>query len=331
MTTFRWFTSLNFAPRTLLNKDPSQAMHNSQFFRPLYAIAAVGPICLLDAEQISSKSKGGWSTVHLTQASVLGLKHTCMEKMAIEADLLHLLLDAAMEGPQIIHSRLDKLVLKWSESLSLIDPSPDNCPSKSISASLNEETSSIKGGTQKKFDHQRAMRQALQRALSKPVHPNALSDAVKKELEDVMELFPTSELGQPLSEGRDRSVGSLGPKTDWVASYGSKPVPATGTAEYKSVRDIFSPISANLTTPQTSSLSVQESHVHSDIKYASDPLSDTTLPSSSPQSHQDNDSDKKRKRIEQSTASEDELQTPSKKEKVVGKKYQVSFVSATFL
>lgn len=311
MNSSRCFTSLNFFHRTLLNKNPEDAVHNAQFLRPLYAIAAVGPICLLDAEQISAKSKGGWSTVHLTQASVMGLKKTCLEKLAIEADLLNLILDAATEGPDIIHPRLDRLVLKWSESLGLIDPSPDNCLSGSISRSIDRSSLPPKSEA---VDHQRVIRQALQRALSKPIRPNALSDAVKDEMKDVMDLLPTSASGQPLPGGHFEDAVAPRPKTDWVASYGSATDPAAASVEVKLLDNIHAPTSRNSATPAHESNS-NESH----NTRISNVLLDTppSLPSSLSYSREDTDSDKKRKRIARSAASDDELQSPSKKEKVV--------------
>lgn len=112
---------------------------NSLFMRPLFAVAAVGPICLLDGEQISSRSRSGLTTLQLTQASILGLKTTSLEKLAIESDLLNLLLDAAVDGHQIVKGRLDRLVCKWSESLGLIQPSPNNnlLPSTELSRPLS--------------------------------------------------------------------------------------------------------------------------------------------------------------------------------------------------
>lgn len=152
---------------------------NSLFMRPLFAVAAVGPICLLDGEQISSRSRSGLTTLQLTQASILGLKTTSLEKLAIESDLLNLLLDAAVDGHQIVEGRLDRLVRKWSESLGLIQPSPNNnlLPSTELSRPLSPP---------KRVDtteERRLVRNAIKKVLRSPVKRDGFSDVVKLEME----------------------------------------------------------------------------------------------------------------------------------------------------
>ena len=146
---------------------------------------------------------------------MLGLKETSLDKLAIEADILNLLLDAATEGTDIIHPRLDKLVSKWSESLGLIDPSPSNSltsVARSSTTLLPASTKRIESGS----DHHRVIRLALQSAMSKPITCDTFSDTVKEEMKDIGELGHDSGASVCMSD-----IEPVGPKTDWVASFGS--------------------------------------------------------------------------------------------------------------
>ncbi len=148
--------------------------------RPLYAVAVIGPICLLDGEHISSHSRSGWTLTQITQCSVLGVTDTCMERVCIEADLLNLLIDAATQGSHIIEERLEGLVPRWKESLGIIPPSP------SISTSVNEK--SVASSSRKmllikpRTEKQTVVRDAIRKTLRRPVDPRSFTETIAIEI-----------------------------------------------------------------------------------------------------------------------------------------------------
>ncbi|KLO06454.1 hypothetical protein SCHPADRAFT_895409 [Schizopora paradoxa] len=149
-------------------------LDNAQFMRPLLSIAAAGPIALLDGTNMNPRGTTGWSLMQLTQISMLGPGEENLEKLAIESDILNLLIDASVEGADLIQLRMDGLVKKWSESLGLIRPSPSNSLAVGGPHSAQNKT---KAGTQKLV-----IRKALKMTLSKPLGHGGFSDAVKKEM-----------------------------------------------------------------------------------------------------------------------------------------------------
>lgn len=166
--------------------ETEKKLDNRFFLRPLLAVAAVGPLCLLDGDHISPKPGSGFNLCSFIQANLMGGAGATLEKLVIEVDLLNLLMDAAVQGPEILHARMDALVDKWSESLGLVEPSPRN--THNLYSEIAAMTlSTTKPKVVQKSQHQLIIRQALQKTFMKPLPRHGFSDVIKREIQSVEE------------------------------------------------------------------------------------------------------------------------------------------------
>ncbi|KLO16398.1 hypothetical protein SCHPADRAFT_995211 [Schizopora paradoxa] len=164
-------------------------LQNHQFMRTLFAVAVVGPICLLSGEHLSARDNTGWSITQLFQVSLLGLKNTCPERLIVEADIFNLLIDAATYGSDLIHSQLDALVPRWADLLEL------SLPSNSISPSRP----SIQLRVERNKEKQWITRGAFQHALKYSVDSSTFAGLVGMELKRV-----TKRVKIEMKKARDR-------------------------------------------------------------------------------------------------------------------------------
>lgn len=121
-----WATSdLHYRQR--ITTDVKNSVKDSEFFKTLYCMANVGPICLLNKLSLSPANRGQMSLADILQEGWHPVVDgDSIEKRTVETDLFMLAMEAACYGHEILEVRLTTLCEKWR---SLLDLNPTSSSS----------------------------------------------------------------------------------------------------------------------------------------------------------------------------------------------------------
>ena len=103
----------NVCYRQRINSEDKNNIKDAEFFKALYCMANLGPICLLNKISLSPTNKGQMTLADILQEGWHTGIHENLEKHTVETDLFMLAMEAACYGHEILEDKLADLCEKW--------------------------------------------------------------------------------------------------------------------------------------------------------------------------------------------------------------------------